>query len=221
MADNLRDWSHPLSSQIFNNSLSTITTTSSPTRLANMKDIIKTLIHNPDQFSPNDATIAINAIMQGSATHSQVSAFLIALRLQQKDQDPAIVAACAQAMQSHARLIPYNHYEHLEGNVVDIVGTGGDGHDTYNVSTTASIVAAGAGAKVAKVCPNQRLYQQASFNNTLIYSMVIVQHHQNQDQQILWKHTDVILAKLNHIKCLIYSTRPTSASSFHKLIIQP
>ncbi|KAI7886122.1 anthranilate phosphoribosyltransferase [Lichtheimia hyalospora FSU 10163] len=88
--------------------------------------------------------------MQGSATHSQVSAFLIALRLQQKDQDPSIVAACAQAMQSHARLIPYNHYEHLEGNVVDIVGTGGDGHDTYNVSTTASIVAAGAGAKVAK-----------------------------------------------------------------------
>lgn len=132
----------------------------------NMKDIIKTLIHNPEQFSPNDATIAINAIMQGSATHSQVSAFLIALRLQQKDQDPAIVAACAQAMQSHARLIPYNHYEHLEGNVVDIVGTGGDGHDTYNVSTTASIVAAGAGAKVAKVCPIQRLYQQSSFNNT-------------------------------------------------------
>lgn len=131
-----------------------------------MKDIIKILIHNPEQFSPNDATIAINAIMQGSATHSQVSAFLIALRLQQKDQDPAIVAACAQAMQSHARLIPYNHYEHLEGNVVDIVGTGGDGHDTYNVSTTASIVAAGAGAKVAKVCPIQRLYQQSSFNNT-------------------------------------------------------
>ncbi|ORZ19788.1 anthranilate phosphoribosyltransferase [Absidia repens] len=88
--------------------------------------------------------------MMGNATHSQISAFLVALRLQEKDSDPAIVAACANAMRSHARLIPYERYEHIEGSVVDIVGTGGDGHDTYNVSTTASIVAAGAGAKVAK-----------------------------------------------------------------------
>ncbi|KAI8092958.1 anthranilate phosphoribosyltransferase [Halteromyces radiatus] len=88
--------------------------------------------------------------MNGNATHSQISAFLVGLRLQNKDSDPVIVAACAKAMRSHARLIPYENYEHVEGNVVDIVGTGGDGHDTYNVSTTASIVAAGAGAKVAK-----------------------------------------------------------------------
>ncbi|RCH78711.1 anthranilate phosphoribosyltransferase, partial [Rhizopus stolonifer] len=67
-----------------------------------------------------------------------------------KDKDPHIVAACATAMRSHARLVPYEGYESLNGHVVDIVGTGGDGHDTYNVSTTASVVAAGAGAKVAK-----------------------------------------------------------------------
>ncbi|CAO3621174.1 unnamed protein product [Mucor hiemalis] len=70
--------------------------------------------------------------MKGDATPSQISAFLISLKLQGKDKDPKIVAACATAM-------------------LDIVGTGGDGHDTYNVSTTASIIAAGAGAKVAKV----------------------------------------------------------------------
>lgn len=117
---------------------------------APMKDILKTLVHDPAKFTPEDAGQAINEIMKGSATHSQISAFLVALRLQHKDSDPAIVAACAKAMQNHARLIPYEHYEHLVGNIVDIVGTGGDGHDTYNVSTTASIVAAGAGAKVAK-----------------------------------------------------------------------
>ncbi|KAI9485319.1 MAG: anthranilate phosphoribosyltransferase [Benjaminiella poitrasii] len=88
--------------------------------------------------------------MQGSATASQISAFLISLKLQHKDSDPRIVAACATAMRSHARMVPYDGYGHLLGNVVDIVGTGGDGHDTYNVSTTASVVAAGAGAKVAK-----------------------------------------------------------------------
>ncbi|KAI7899185.1 anthranilate phosphoribosyltransferase [Cokeromyces recurvatus] len=88
--------------------------------------------------------------MQGSATSSQISAFLISLKLQEKDKDPQVVAACATAMRSHACLVPYDHHPQLVGQVVDIVGTGGDGHDTYNVSTTASIVAAGAGAKVAK-----------------------------------------------------------------------
>ncbi|ORZ00982.1 anthranilate phosphoribosyltransferase [Syncephalastrum racemosum] len=115
-----------------------------------MKAILKTLVNDPPHFLPEHAGQAINDIMDGTATHSQIAAFLVALRLQKKDSDPAIVAACAQAMQRHARLIPYKRYEHLEGQVVDIVGTGGDGHDTYNVSTTASIVAAGAGAKVAK-----------------------------------------------------------------------
>lgn len=117
-----------------------------------MKSILKTLIHHPQDFTADDAEGAINYIMHGNATHSQISAFLVALRLQEKDADPVIVAACSKAMQSHARLIPYGHDDkHIASNLVDIVGTGGDGHDTYNVSTTASIVAAGAGAKVAKV----------------------------------------------------------------------
>ncbi|KAI9356408.1 anthranilate phosphoribosyltransferase [Pilaira anomala] len=88
--------------------------------------------------------------MKGEATPSQIAAFLMALKLQGKDKDAKIVAACATAMRSHALTVSYEGYEHLQGNVVDMVGTGGDGHDTYNVSTTASIIAAGAGAKVAK-----------------------------------------------------------------------
>ncbi|KAI7900104.1 anthranilate phosphoribosyltransferase [Cokeromyces recurvatus] len=115
-----------------------------------MKTIIKKLVHEPTQFSPEDAERAMHQIMQGSATSSQISAFLISLKLQEKDKDPQVVAACATAMRSHACLVPYDHHPQLVGQVVDIVGTGGDGHDTYNVSTTASIVAAGAGAKVAK-----------------------------------------------------------------------
>lgn len=116
-----------------------------------MKSLIKTLIHEPTEFLPENAERAIDEIMKGQATPSQISAFLIALKLQGKDKDAEIVAACATAMRSHARLVPYDGYQHLNGHVVDMVGTGGDGHDTYNVSTTASIIAAGAGAKVAKV----------------------------------------------------------------------
>ncbi|GAA5806395.1 hypothetical protein HPULCUR_011929 [Helicostylum pulchrum] len=115
-----------------------------------MKSLIKTLIHEPTEFLPENAERAIDEIMKGQATPSQISAFLIALKLQGKDKDAKIVAACATAMRSHARLVPYDGYQHLNGHVVDMVGTGGDGHDTYNVSTTASIIAAGAGAKVAK-----------------------------------------------------------------------
>ncbi|KAG2216674.1 hypothetical protein INT45_014146 [Circinella minor] len=120
------------------------------TESGNMKQLLKTLVFDPAKFTPDDASLAINEIMQGTATRSQISAFLVGLRLQGKDSDPTIVAACAKSMQRHARLVPYENYKHLEGNVIDIVGTGGDGHNTYNVSTTASIVAAGAGAKVAK-----------------------------------------------------------------------
>ncbi|KAI7872537.1 anthranilate phosphoribosyltransferase [Spinellus fusiger] len=88
--------------------------------------------------------------MSGHATDSQISAFLVLLHLRQKDAEPTVVAACSAAMCSYAYPVPYTGHDHLQDLVVDSVGTGGDGHDTYNVSTTASIVAAGAGAKVAK-----------------------------------------------------------------------
>lgn len=116
-----------------------------------MKQILKKLVHHSDQFDAADAQEAINTIMKGEATPGQIAAFLVSLKLQGKDNDPHVVAACATAMRSHAQTISYTNYEHLDGQILDIVGTGGDGHDTYNVSTTASIVAAGAGAKVAKV----------------------------------------------------------------------
>jgi hypothetical protein len=116
-----------------------------------IKAIIKTLIQHPSDFGPEQAAQAMHAIMAGHATPSQISAFLIGLKLNQKDLDAEIVAACADTMRDFALQIHYSDHRHLEDCVVDIVGTGGDGHDTYNVSTTASLVAAGAGAKVAKV----------------------------------------------------------------------
>lgn len=133
-----------------------------------MKTIIKTLIHEPTEFKPADAERAIHEIMNGQATPSQISAFLISLKLKGKDSDPKIVAACATAMRSHAKLISYTGYEELSENVVDIVGTGGDGHDTYNVSTTASIVAAGAGARVAKVRTTQQEKRERKRTHTIL-----------------------------------------------------
>lgn len=118
---------------------------------ASIRSIIKSLVLEPETFGPEQAAQAMHAIMGGHATTSQISAFLIGLKLQGKDLDAEIVAACAETMRAFALPIHYSEHAHLESCVVDIVGTGGDGHNTYNVSTTASLVAAGAGAKVAKV----------------------------------------------------------------------
>jgi anthranilate phosphoribosyltransferase len=85
---------------------------------------------------------------QGTATPVQTAAFLTALTLDRLT--PAIVAACAEAMRAHALRFPESTAAGGGALTVDIVGTGGDGIDTFNVSTAASIVVAAAGLRVLK-----------------------------------------------------------------------
>jgi anthranilate phosphoribosyltransferase len=82
-----------------------------------------------------------------STLPSQIGSFLTALHLSRRESDSEILAAGADVLRRHA--VPVSKQS---GRVVDIVGTGGDGHNTFNVSTTAAVVAAGAGARVYKVC---------------------------------------------------------------------
>ena len=84
-----------------------------------------------------------NEIIQGKVTDIQLSSLLTALKI--KGETPAELAGAAQALIAHARPFPQTNYE-----VVDIVGTGGDGHDTINISSASAIVAASCGLKVAK-----------------------------------------------------------------------
>ena len=117
-------------------------------------------------------------IMKGNLTSSQIGAFLTALKLLNLETNPLYIKAVATAMRNAS--IPVSG-----GRVVDIVGTGtrytnlgGDGHDTFNVSTAASIVVAGAGVKVAKVY-------------LAFISMGIEHHHPLVGLPIFWKHLDV------------------------------
>jgi anthranilate phosphoribosyltransferase len=82
-------------------------------------------------------------IMRGEATEAQVSAFLIALRM--KGETVAEVAGAVDAMSEAATLIRTQFK-----NIVDTCGTGGDSLNTFNISTAAAFVAAGAGVAVAK-----------------------------------------------------------------------
>jgi anthranilate phosphoribosyltransferase len=83
-------------------------------------------------------------IMRGELTQAQIAGFIIGLRV--KKETVGEIAAAAQVMREFATMVPIKDHKH----VVDVVGTGGDGAHTFNVSTAATFVSAAAGAKVAK-----------------------------------------------------------------------
>jgi len=82
-------------------------------------------------------------IMRGEATPAQIGGFLVGLRV--KGETAEEIAGCAEAMREH--VLPVHP---TRTDVVDVVGTGGDGARTFNISTAAAIVAAAAGGAVAK-----------------------------------------------------------------------
>ncbi|PKB79534.1 MAG: anthranilate phosphoribosyltransferase, partial [SAR202 cluster bacterium Io17-Chloro-G9] len=81
-------------------------------------------------------------IMEGEATPAQLGSFLTALRL--KGETAEEIAGMATVMREKALRVD------VPGQLVDSVGTGGDGQNTFNISTAAAFVAAAAGLKVAK-----------------------------------------------------------------------
>ena len=105
-----------------------------------MQEAIRALVES-NNLSGAQAAAALEEIMTGAATPAQIGAFLAGLRM--RGETPEIIAACLEVTQRHAELVPVD-------DVIDIVGTGGDGMDTFNVSTTAALVVAGAGVRVAK-----------------------------------------------------------------------
>jgi len=91
-----------------------------------------------------EAEAAMTRIMEGLATPAQIGAFLTALRM--KGESVSEIAGCARAMRRSAVPVRPQRTEIL----VDTCGTGGDGTGTFNISTTAAFVVAGAGQPVAK-----------------------------------------------------------------------
>jgi len=87
----------------------------------------------------------MDQIMAGSATGAQIAAFGVSMTM--KRPTPAEVRELADTMLRHARRVPT---EQIGTDTVDVVGTGGDGANTVNLSTMASIVVAAAGVRVVK-----------------------------------------------------------------------
>jgi anthranilate phosphoribosyltransferase len=108
--------------------------------------VIQAAIHallDGHDLSREDAREVMGEIMAGEATPAQIGGFLVAMRAKGETADE--IAGCAEAMRAHVLEVRPSR-----ADVVDVVGTGGDGAQTFNISTTAAIVASAAGAAVAK-----------------------------------------------------------------------
>jgi anthranilate phosphoribosyltransferase len=107
-----------------------------------MQDALAQLLDGRD-LSRAEACRVMDTIMSGNATPAQIGGFLVALRLKGETADE--IAGCAEAMRAH--VLPVRP---AREDLVDTAGTGGDGGKTFNISTAAALVAAAAGAGVAK-----------------------------------------------------------------------
>jgi anthranilate phosphoribosyltransferase len=107
-----------------------------------LTDLLNKLLERQD-LTDNEAAFMMTTIMDGAAAPAQTAGLLVALRA--KGETVTEVAACARVMREKAtRIVTGRHF------LVDTCGTGGDGTRTFNISTAAALVAAGAGVAVAK-----------------------------------------------------------------------
>ena len=100
------------------------------------------IIASGHSLSMEDASTVMREIMEGEASHGQMGALFTALHVKGESVDE--IAGMATVMREKALKV------NVSGKVVDTVGTGGDGQNTFNISTAAAFVAAAAGLKVAK-----------------------------------------------------------------------
>src|SRR5262245_33526216 len=107
-----------------------------------MQDALARLLDGHD-LSRAEAREAMDSIMSGEASPALIGGFLVALRLKGETADE--IAGCAEAMRDHVLSVSPKR-----DDLVDTAGTGGDGGRTFNISTAAALVAAAAGAGVAK-----------------------------------------------------------------------
>ena len=109
--------------------------------LKTMQDFIQKLIDG-NNLTFEESKIAMNHIMEGSSTEAQFGAFVTSLRIKGETVDE--VAGMASVMRDKSLKV------NVDGILLDTCGTGGDGKNTFNISTCAAFVVAGSGVKVAK-----------------------------------------------------------------------
>lgn len=110
-----------------------------------IKEMIEKIV-NKEDLTYDEAYGVMNEIMDGATSQTQNAAFLAALSTKStKAETIDEIAGCAAAMREHATAVDTGDME-----VMEIVGTGGDKSNSFNISTTSALVVAAAGVKIAK-----------------------------------------------------------------------
>lgn len=110
---------------------------------SDLRPVIRRLVARSD-LSEAEVAVALDTILDGQASEGAIAAFLVALAM--KGEKPVEIRSILKSVRAHATRITPN----VQGALIDTCGTGGDSIRTFNVSTAAAIIAAAAGAKVAK-----------------------------------------------------------------------
>ena len=135
-----------------------------PVTLTSISPLLKKLSRAPHTVTPEEVNAAISQLFTNSVSPIQATAFLTSLHLTKLDEHPGNIAAAARGMRAAGVKITglESRFGNLpnqrlsgstgayNGGLVDIAGTGGDGHNTFNVSTTAAILATSCGLQVCK-----------------------------------------------------------------------
>src|SRR5215210_6554671 len=120
-----------------------MTTPLSPAAGDALRDAVR-LLASGQPLAASAITSAFDVVMRGEATPSQIAALLMGLRV--RGETPDVVAAVARSMRAAMIALPADRPDDL----VDTCGTGGGSVQTFNISTAAALLAAGAGARIAK-----------------------------------------------------------------------
>lgn len=143
----------------------------------------------------------MHSIMQGETTNAQIGAFLMGLRL--KGETIEEITAAAQVMRELAIHVKPENTEHL----IDIVGTGGDGQNLFNVSTASSFVISSAGATVAKH-GNRGVSSNSGSSDLLEKAGIQLNLSMDQTERCLNEMGIGFLFAPNHHKAMKYAIAP-------------
>ena len=135
-----------------------------PVSFTSISPLLKKLSQAPQTVTPEEVNAAISQLFTNSLSPIQATAFLTSLHLTKLDEHPGNIAAATRGMREAGVRItglesrfgnlpdkrPPGSVGAYNGGLVDIAGTGGDGHNTFNVSTTAAILATSCGLQVCK-----------------------------------------------------------------------
>jgi anthranilate phosphoribosyltransferase len=166
-----------------------------------IQQAISKLVQGTD-LTEDESMRAMNCIMEGRATQVQIAGFLTALRM--KGETIAEITGCARCMREKAeRISPAVAY------CIDTCGTGGDGADTFNISTASALVAAAGGVHVAKH-GNRAVSSRCGSADVLEALGINIQLEPCQVEKCIGTVGIGFLFARNHHKCMRYAATPRS-----------